>query len=123
MVRMQQWAVENKRGIIIIFEGRDSAGKGGAIMRFIRFINPIHYLIVALQKPTDIEMHEWYFQRYLKHPPEPGEIVFFDRSCYNRGVVGSVMGFCTKERYELFLKQVNVLENMLLVDGIEIIKF
>jgi len=122
MVRMQNWIIENKQRLLIIFEGRDSAGKGGAIMRFIRFINPRHYRVVALNKPTDIERGQWYFQRYMLHLPKPGEIVFFDRSWYNRAVVEPVMGFCTKEQYNLFLKQVLQVEDMLIEDGCRIIK-
>lgn len=123
MVRLQKWVVENNKRILIIFEGRDSAGKGGAIMRFIRFINPRHYRVVALNKPTDVERHQWYFQRYMKELPNPGEIIFFDRSWYNRAVVEPVMDFCTVDQYNLFLKQVNQLEEMLQEDGCMIIKF
>jgi polyphosphate kinase 2 len=123
MVRMQNWIIKNKKRLLIIFEGRDSAGKGGAIMRFIRFINPRYYRVVALIKPTEVEQGQWYFQRYILHLPKPGEIVFFDRSWYNRAVVEPVMGFCTKEQYELFMMQVLQLEEMLIEDGCEIIKF
>jgi len=123
MVRMQSWVKENKERLLIIFEGRDSAGKGGGIMRFIRFINPRYYRVAALTKPTDLEKGQWYFQRYIKHLPDPGEIVFFDRSWYNRAVVEPVMGFCTDEEYNIFLKQVVSLENMLVEDGLRIIKF
>ncbi len=123
MVKMQYWARENNQRLLIIFEGRDSAGKGGAIMRFIRFINPRYYRVVALNKPTEIERGQWYFQRYIEKLPNPGEIVFFDRSWYNRAVVEPVMGFCTEDEYKLFLKQVVLLENMLIEDGLRIIKF
>jgi polyphosphate kinase len=123
MVKLQYWVRENKQRILIVFEGRDSAGKGGAIMRFIRFINPRYYRVVALNKPTEIERGQWYFQRYIEKLPNPGEIVFFDRSWYNRAVVEPVMDFCTKEQYNLFLKQVVLLENMLVEDGVKIIKF
>ncbi len=123
LVRLQYWMQENRQRMLIIFEGRDSAGKGGAIMRFIRFINPRHYRVVALSKPTEVEAGQWYFQRYLKHFPDPGEIVFFDRSWYNRAVVEPVMGFCSEEQYRLFLRQVVQLENMLIEDGIKIVKF
>ena len=122
MVRMQNWLIETGKRIIIICEGRDSAGKGGAIMRFIRFINPRHYRVVALNKPTDEERGQWYFQRYIQHFPNPGEMVFFDRSWYNRAVVEPVMGFCSEAQYELFMKQVNEFENMLLDDGMIIFK-
>ena len=123
MVRMQNWVKEKKKRILIIFEGRDAAGKGGAIMRFIRFINPRHYKVVALTKPTEIEEGQWFFQRYINKLPNPGEIVFFDRSWYNRAVVEPVMGVCTEGQYSLFNKQVVSLENMLVDDGIKIIKF
>jgi polyphosphate kinase len=123
MVKMQYWVRENKQRILIIFEGRDSAGKGGAIMRFIRFINPRYYRVIALNKPTELERGQWYFQRYIEKLPNPGEIVFFDRSWYNRAVVEPVMGFCSKEEYKIFLKQVVTLENMLIEDGLQIIKF
>lgn len=122
MVRMQEWVIQNKKRLLIIFEGRDSAGKGGAIMRFIRFINPRFYRIVALGKPTEVEEGQWYFQRYISHLPKPGEIVFFDRSWYNRAVVEPVMGFCTESQYQLFMKQVTQFEEMLIEDGCLIIK-
>lgn len=122
MVWMQQWVKEQYKRIVIIFEGRDTAGKGGAIMRFVRFLNPRHYRVVALPKPTDLEKGQWYFQRYIQVLPNPGEIVFFDRSWYNRAVVEPVMGFCTMEQYNQFLSQVVLLENMLIEDGIKIIK-
>jgi len=122
MVRMQNWLIENHKRLVVICEGRDSAGKGGAIMRFIRYINPRHYRVVALNKPTHQEKGQWYFQRYVAHLPNPGEIVFFDRSWYNRAVVEPVMGFCTKAQYELFMKQVVQFENMLIEDGVLLIK-
>lgn len=123
MVRMQNWLIENRKRLVVICEGRDSAGKGGAIMRFIRYINPRFYRVVALNKPTEDEKDQWYFQRYIRHFPNPGEIVFFDRSWYNRAVVEPVMGFCTKAQYDLFLKQVVQFENMLTEDGIILVKF
>lgn len=122
MVRMQNWLIESGKRLIVLCEGRDSAGKGGAIMRFIRFINPRHYRVVALNKPTVEEKGQWYFQRYIQHFPNPGEIVFFDRSWYNRAVVEPVMGFCTNEQYELFMKQVTLFENMLIEDGVILVK-
>ena len=122
MVRMQNWLIETGNRLVIVCEGRDSAGKGGAIMRFIRFINPRHYRVVALNKPTDEERGQWYFQRYIEHFPSPGEIVFFDRSWYNRAVVEPVMGFCTQEQYYLFIKQVVQFEQMLIEDGVMIFK-
>lgn len=122
MVRMQNWLIETGKRLVVICEGRDSAGKGGAIMRFIRFINPRHYRVVALNKPTKEEKGQWYFQRYIKHFPSPGEIVFFDRSWYNRAVVEPVMDFCTKDQYQLFIKQVVQFEQMLFEDGIVLVK-
>lgn len=123
MVRMQKWLIKNNKRLLIIFEGRDSAGKGGGIMRFIRYINPRYYNVVALGKPTEEERGQWYFQRYIKHLPNPGEISFFDRSWYNRAVVEPVMGFCTEKQHNLFMKQVVEFENMLIEDGLILIKF
>ena len=123
LIRMQNDIQKKGKRLLIIFEGRDSAGKGGAIMRFIRFLNPRAYRVVALPKPSDIEKGQWYFQRYFKELPNPGEIVFFDRSWYNRAVVEPVMGFCSEEQYKTFMHQVVNLEQMLIKDGIHIIKF
>lgn len=123
MIWMQRWVMETQQRLVIIFEGRDTAGKGGAILRFVRFINPRGYRVVALPKPTEVEKGQWYFQRYIKVLPDPGEIVFFDRSWYNRAVVEPVMGFCSDEQHNLFMKQVVSLEKMLIDDGIKIIKF
>ncbi|MFY0600104.1 MAG: polyphosphate kinase 2 [Cyclobacteriaceae bacterium] len=122
LINMQRWAQETKQRIAILFEGRDTAGKGGAIMRFVRFINPRGYRIVALPKPTEEEKGQWYFQRYIQELPNPGEIVFFDRSWYNRAVVEPVMGFCSSEQHETFLNDVVKLEKMLVNDGIHIFK-
>jgi len=123
MVWMQQCLHANRQRLLIIFEGRDTAGKGGAIMRFVRFLNPRHYQIVALSKPTEMELGQWYFQRYINHLPDPGRIAFFDRSWYNRAVVEPVMGFCTEEQYQRFLRQVVIFEDMLQEDGVKIVKF
>ncbi len=123
MVRLQGFINDRQERLLIIFEGRDTAGKGGAIMRFVRFLNPRHYRIVALPKPTELEKGQWYFQRYINHLPNPGEIVFFDRSWYNRAVVEPVMGFCSKEQYQQFLEQVVQIEKMLVEDGMHLIKF
>ncbi len=122
LVKMQQWVSRTKRRLVILFEGRDSAGKSGAIKRFIRHLNPKHYRAVALPKPSDVEIGQWFFQRYIKELPNAGEIIFFDRSWYNRALVEPVLGFCSEEQYELFLKQAPVFENMLIEDGIQIIK-
>ncbi len=123
MVRMQAFLREKGKRLLIIFEGRDAAGKGSTIMRFVRFLNPRHYRIVALAKPTEVETGQWYFQRYIKELPDPGEIVFFDRSWYNRAVVEPVMGFCNQRQYHFFLEQVVLLERMLQEDRLKVIKF
>ena len=123
LVHLQTHLADAADRLLIIFEGRDTAGKGGGIMRFARFLNPRHYRIVALTKPTEVEQGQWYFQRYIKHLPDPGEIVFFDRSWYNRAVVEPVMGFCTMEKHETFMTGVVTLEEALVEDGIRIIKF
>ena len=123
LVHLQTHLEETQGRLLIIFEGRDTAGKGGGIMRFARFLNPRHYRIVALTKPTSVERGQWFFQRYIKHLPDPGEIVFFDRSWYNRAVVEPVMGFCSEEKHEDFMGSVNMVEEALVRDGITIIKF
>lgn len=123
MISMQRWVQETNQRVAILFEGRDSAGKGGAIMRFVRFVNPRGIRIVALPKPTDLEKGQWYFQRYVVQLPDPGQIVFFDRSWYNRAVVEPVMGFCSDDQYKTFIKDVVLLERMLVRDGIHIFKF
>lgn len=123
LVKLQQWVAKNNKRIAVIFEGRDAAGKGGSIRRFTEHLNPRSMRLVALNKPTDVERGQWYFQRYIKELPNPGEIVFFDRSWYNRAVVEPVMGFCTQEQYKTFLVQVPEFEHMLYEDGVVIIKF
>jgi polyphosphate kinase 2 len=123
LVRLQTHIQNENKRLLIIFEGRDTAGKGGGIMRFVRYLNPRWYRIVALNKPTEIERGQWYFQRYIEQFPNPGEIAFFDRSYYNRAVVEPVMGFCTPNQYEDFMVQVRQLEKMWIDDGIHIIKF
>jgi len=123
LIKLQNWVFENKKRVMIIFEGRDAAGKGGAIKRFTEHLNPRKYRVVALPKPTEIETGQFYFQRYFKHLPDPGEIVFFDRSWYNRAIVEPVFGFCTKEQYEKFMKEVPEIEHALIDDGIIMIKF
>jgi polyphosphate kinase 2 len=109
--------------VAVLFEGRDAAGKGGTIKRFVEHLNPRSMGVVALPRPTEVERGQWYFQRYINVLPNPGEIVFFDRSWYNRAVVEPVMGFCTKEQYETFMAQVTDFEHMLYEDGIVVIKF
>lgn len=123
LVLLQQHIVENGKRLLIIFEGRDAAGKGGAIRHFTRHLNPRGMRVIALPKPTEKETGQWFFQRYFLGLPNPGEIIFFDRSWYNRAVVEPVMGFCTPQQYEVFMKQVNQIESMLINDGIQIIKF
>ncbi len=123
LVKLQQWIAKAKLRVAIIFEGRDAAGKGGSIRRFAEHLNPRSMRLVALNKPTDIERGQWYFRRYIKHLPNPGEIVFFDRSWYNRAVVEPVMGFCNEEQYDQFMVQVPEFEHMLREDGVQIIKF
>ncbi|NPA88423.1 MAG: polyphosphate kinase 2 [Epsilonproteobacteria bacterium] len=123
LIKLQNWAYENKKRVMIIFEGRDAAGKGGAIKRFTEHLNPRKYRVVALPKPTEVETGQFYFQRYFKHLPDPGEIVFFDRSWYNRAIVEPVFGFCTKEQYDKFIKEVPEIEHALIDDGIIMIKF
>lgn len=123
LVKLQQWAQKNKKRIAIIFEGRDAAGKGGSIRRFTEHLNPRSMRLVALSKPTEVEQGQWYFRRYIKQLPNPGEIVFFDRSWYNRAVVEPVMGFCSDEQYKQYMVQVPEFEHMLYESGVEIIKF
>lgn len=123
LVKMQQWLKKEKKRVAIIFEGRDAAGKGGAIQRFTQYLMPRSMRVVALPKPTEVEQGQWYFQRYLKQLPNAGEIVFFDRSWYNRAVIEPVMGFCTQDQYKLFMQQVPEFEHMLYEDGIVLIKF
>jgi len=123
LVKLQHWVKEQNKRVCIIFEGRDAAGKGGSIQRFTDNLPPRDIQIVALPKPTEIEQGQWYFQRYTQHLPNPGEIVFFDRSWYNRAVVEPVMGFCTEVQYKRFMRQVPEFEHMLYEDGIILIKF
>jgi polyphosphate kinase 2 len=122
LVKLQKWVIENKERVVVIFEGRDAAGKGGAIRKITSFINPRHYRAYALPKPSEEEKGEWYFQRYVKLLPEPGQIVFFDRSWYNRAMVEPVNDFCTKKEYKIFMKQVNHFERMITETGIRLLK-
>lgn len=123
LIKLQQWAGENGEKIVIIFEGRDAAGKGGAIRRTTEHLNPREFKVVALPKPSAEEKGQWYFQRYIKQLPRKGKIVFFDRSWYNRAVVEPVNGFCTPEEYSVFMNQVNDFERMITESGITLIKF
>lgn len=122
LIKLQDWVVNNDERVIILFEGRDAAGKGGAIRRFTHYLNPREFRKVALPKPTEEEMGQWYFQRYINHMPQKGEIVFFDRSWYNRAIVEPVNGFCTEKQYKQFMRQVNEFEKMLVEDGVHLIK-
>lgn len=123
LAKLQSWAKSTGQKIIILFEGRDAAGKGGTIKRFTEHLNPRGARVVALEKPSDIERGQWYFQRYVNHFPTEGEIVFFDRSWYNRAGVEKVMGFCTEKEYRDFMMQVPAFERMLINSGIVLIKF
>jgi len=123
LVKFQQWVAKNNKRVAVIFEGRDAAGKGGAIRRFMEHLSPRTSRLVALNKPTDIEKGQWYFMRYIKELPNPGEIVFYDRSWYNRAVVEPVMGFCDDKEYNEFMSQVPEFEHMLHEDGLIIVKF
>lgn len=123
LIKLQQWVELKKEKVVIVFEGRDAAGKGGAIRRITQHLNPREFKVVALPKPTEEEKGEWYFQRYINQLPREGKIVFFDRSWYNRAVVEPVNGFCTQEEYEIFMNQVNEFERMIIESGIKLIKF
>jgi polyphosphate kinase 2 len=123
LLKMQNHIKEKGMKLVILFEGRDASGKGGTIKRITEHINPRGARVVALEKPSDVEKTQWYFQRYIKHLPGAGEIVLFDRSWYNRGGVEPVMGFCTAEEHATFLKEVPKLEAMLISSKIILIKF
>ncbi len=123
LVKLQDWVSHTKEKVVVIFEGRDSAGKGGVIKRITQRLNPRVCRVAALPAPNDREKTQWYFQRYVTHLPAGGEIVLFDRSWYNRAGVEHVMGFCTEEEYEAFFKMVPEFERMLVLSGIKIIKY
>ncbi len=122
LLKFQVWARETQTRHVVIFEGRDAAGKGGSIKRFMEHLNPRGSRVVALTKPTETELGQWYFQRYVKHLPSNGEIVLFDRSWYNRAGVERVMGFCDDEQYEMFMRQVPAFEKMLVDAGMSLTK-
>jgi polyphosphate kinase 2 len=122
LIKMQESVIENNERVIVLFEGRDGAGKGGAIRRITERINPRHFRIVALSKPSEEERSQWYFQRYINKFPKAGEIVFFDRSWYNRAVVEPVNGFCSQEEYDIYMNQVNDFERMITESGIRLVK-
>ncbi|NPA65716.1 MAG: polyphosphate kinase 2 [Epsilonproteobacteria bacterium] len=123
LLKMQNYVKESGQKVLMIFEGRDAAGKGGTIKRITEHLNPRGARVVALDKPSDVEKTQWYFQRYVAHLPSAGEIVFFDRSWYNRAGVEPVMGFCTQEEHKEFLHEVPEFEKMLVNSGIKIFKF
>jgi polyphosphate kinase 2 len=123
LLKLQAWVRETGQRVVILFEGRDAAGKGGTIKRFMEHLNPRGARVVALEKPSDVELGQWYFQRYVEHLPTRGEIVLFDRSWYNRAGVEKVMGFCTDAEYDEFLRQVPEFERQLVRSGVHLFKF
>lgn len=123
LIKLQNWVIKKGKKVVILFEGRDAAGKGGAIRRCTEYINPRHFRIVALNIPTADEKKQWFLQRYINQLPKPGEIVFFDRSWYNRAIVEPVNKFCTKKEYKIFMSQVNDFEKMLVQSDTYLIKF
>ena len=123
LLKAQHWVRESGEKVVVLFEGRDAAGKGGAIKRFMEHLNPRGARVVALEKPSDRERGEWYFQRYVRHLPAAGEVVLFDRSWYNRAGVERVMGFCTGSEYLEFMRQCPELERMLVRSGIRLFKY
>ncbi|MFG1480154.1 polyphosphate kinase 2 [Xanthobacter sp. V4C-4] len=123
LLKLQSWVKEARQRLIILFEGRDAAGKGGTIKRFMEHLNPRGARVVALEKPSEVERGQWYFQRYVEHLPTTGEIVLFDRSWYNRAGVERVMGFCSDEEYREFLRQAPEFERNLVRSGTHLIKF
>ncbi|MDX3854526.1 polyphosphate kinase 2 [Streptomyces sp. AK02-01A] len=123
LLKLQRWVKDTGQRLVVVCEGRDAAGKGGTIQRFTERLNPRGARVVALEKPTEREAGQWYFQRYVAHLPSAGEIVFFDRSWYNRAGVERVMGFCTPDEHRQFLQQAPLFERMLAEDGILLVKF
>lgn len=123
LLKLQAWVKSSKQKVIILFEGRDAAGKGGTIKRFMEHLNPRGARVVALEKPSEVERGQWYFQRYIQHFPTAGEIVMFDRSWYNRAGVERVMGFCNDDEYKEFMRQAPEFERNLVRSGVHLIKF
>ncbi|MGG5175978.1 polyphosphate kinase 2 [Pseudarthrobacter sp. J1763] len=123
LLKLQKWVKSTGRRVVMVFEGRDAAGKGGTIKRFTEHLNPRGAHVVALEKPSEREQTQWYFQRYVEHLPAAGEVVMFDRSWYNRAGVERVMGFCTEDQYQEFLRQAPAFEQLLVNDGIDVVKF
>ena len=123
LLKLQAWVKSAKQKVVILFEGRDAAGKGGAIKRFMEHLNPRGARVVALEKPSDVEQGQWYFQRYVQHLPTAGEIVLLDRSWYNRAGVERVMGFCSDDEYHEFMRQAPEFERNLVRSGVHLVKF
>ncbi|HHC08255.1 MAG TPA: polyphosphate kinase 2 [Actinobacteria bacterium] len=123
LLKVQRWVRDTGQRLILLFEGRDAAGKGGTIKRFMEHLNPRGARVVALEKPSEVERGQWYFQRYIAQLPTRGEIVFFDRSWYNRAVVEPVMGFCTPTEHHLFLREAPAIEAILVENGFHLFKF
>lgn len=123
LLKLQHWIIQTDQRLVLLLEGRDAAGKGGTIKRFMEHLNPRNARVIALEKPNEVEKGEWYFQRYVKKLPTRGEMIFFDRSWYNRAVVEPVMGFCTASEQQKFLREAPQIENMLVNDGIHLFKF
>src|SRR4051812_36682641 len=123
LLKLQNWIKDSGERLVILFEGRDAAGKGGTIKRFMEHLNPRGSRVVALEKPTERESTQWYFQRYIQHLPSAGEVVLFDRSWYNRAGVERVMGYCTRTEYLEFMRQAPELERMLVRSGVNLVKF
>jgi polyphosphate kinase 2 len=123
LLKVQRWAQETGQKFVLLFEGRDAAGKGGTIKRFMEHLNPRYARVVALNKPSDVERGQWFFQRYVQHLPTAGEMVLFDRSWYNRAGVERVMGFCTPNEYLEFMRQAPEMERMLVRSGIHLFKY
>ncbi len=123
LLKLQYWVQDTSRRIVVVFEGRDAAGKGSTIKRFLEHMNPRGARVVALDVPTERERHQWFFQRYVANLPTAGEVVLFDRSWYNRAGVERVMGFCSQDQYETFLRQAPAFERLLIDDGVSLTKF
>ena len=123
LLKLQAWVKDTGQRVVILFEGRDAAGKGGAIKRFMEHLNPRGARVVALEKPSEVERGQWYFQRYISHLPTQGEIVLFDRSWYNRAGVERVMGFCSHAEYDEFMRQTPEFERHLVRSGVHVVKF
>ena len=122
LIRLQEYLEKKNEKMIVLIEGRDAAGKGGAIRKMTRYMNEKHYRVVALGKPSDVQQTQWYFQRYVEQFPHGGEILFFDRSWYNRAMVEPVFGFCTEQQYEVFMRSVTSFEKDLIDHGIHFVK-